>query len=396
MRTQDTASMDRDTVYKLQDLHGALYDAALNQADWAEFLTLLTRAYGHSLAALIFHDFSGNQSNYRAVSKTDPSVSQSYDAYYGRINPLAPLSRRLLPIGEARISSNLMSAHEFHETEYYQGFFRPNNFETTLTVVLKKNEGRSVALSIALSPKWLDHDKEAISRLDFLTPHLMRAVQIQQELSDVRDRGAFTDSGLERMRAPLIVLDSLGRVISLSQNAERIVAVSDGLTIKGGLVHANDPSDNARLNSLIFTALEARSDISFPPGGVMRVRRNSKALPYEILIAPVADKALVFTLRQPAVCLFIRDPLMREDSSVMLLQRLYGLSRAESRLFQELVGGGRLEHVAERLGLKKESARTVLKTIFRKTGTHRQTELIRLGLMGLSGLAEANLAYPTD
>lgn len=55
-----------------------------------------------------------------------------------------------------------------------------------------------------------------------------------------------------------------------------------------------------------------------------------------------------------------------------------GLTAAESRLAVRLLTGESLRSAAAALGITYESARSQLKSIFQKTGTHRQGELIAL------------------
>jgi DNA-binding CsgD family transcriptional regulator len=374
---------------QLGDLCDALYEAAFDRNGWSSFLTLLSSHYGHSLAAAIFYDSLASESNFRAVSDLGADLSSSYDGYYGKINPIVPVSRRMLPLGGARISSDLIPSKEFQGTEFYQGFFRPNNLERTLTVLLKREEHLSIAFSIAVGPGWFDRDPAALSRLQLLAPHLTRAVQIQNQLSDLGSVGDVTMSVLERMQAALIIIDDKGKVISLSTTAERILSAADGLKLENGNVVAYNAIDDARLQSTIGAALAAQADLRRPPGDALRISKISGFLsPYEVLVTPAFGKPAALGLRRPAAYLFVRDPSQRQDAPIARLRSLYGLSGAESRLFRELLNGHQLDFAADRLGITKGTARTVLKTIFRKTGVNRQSDLIGLGLLGVSNMAE--------
>jgi len=58
----------------------------------------------------------------------------------------------------------------------------------------------------------------------------------------------------------------------------------------------------------------------------------------------------------------------------------YKLTKSENDLALRLLAGKNLKQCAVDLGVTYETARTFLKTIFQKTGTHRQTELVILML----------------
>jgi len=58
------------------------------------------------------------------------------------------------------------------------------------------------------------------------------------------------------------------------------------------------------------------------------------------------------------------------------LEIRFGLRPAEARLVAHLITGASLRSCAQALGIKYETARSYLKSVFEKTGTHRQAELV--------------------
>ena len=68
------------------------------------------------------------------------------------------------------------------------------------------------------------------------------------------------------------------------------------------------------------------------------------------------------------------------------LQRLFGLTPAEAEMTARLANGESLEAIAEARSVCVDTVRTQLRTVFKKTGTHRQGELVcavgRLAVIG--------------
>ena len=64
------------------------------------------------------------------------------------------------------------------------------------------------------------------------------------------------------------------------------------------------------------------------------------------------------------------------------LRQIYGLTPAEERLARLIVQGLRLHEAEAALGIRHSTARTHMKRIYAKTGTHRQVELVRLLITG--------------
>ena len=67
---------------------------------------------------------------------------------------------------------------------------------------------------------------------------------------------------------------------------------------------------------------------------------------------------------------------MTLERHIPTLQIRYGLTPAESRLALRLTTGEALRAAASALDINYETARTMLKRVFEKTGTHRQAELV--------------------
>jgi DNA-binding CsgD family transcriptional regulator len=67
---------------------------------------------------------------------------------------------------------------------------------------------------------------------------------------------------------------------------------------------------------------------------------------------------------------------MRSKITVAFLRDRFDLTPAEARLVVHLVTGNSLKSSAKALGVSYETVRRQVKSVFRKTGTHRQSELV--------------------
>lgn len=75
---------------------------------------------------------------------------------------------------------------------------------------------------------------------------------------------------------------------------------------------------------------------------------------------------------------FLTDPSRRLHLDEALLAQLYDATPAEVRLAQELLDGSSLPAISEHLGLSHNTLKKQLQSLFLKTGTCRQTQLVRL------------------
>ena len=93
--------------------------------------------------------------------------------------------------------------------------------------------------------------------------------------------------------------------------------------------------------------------------------------------------------RDAVAVIFISNP---EDGDRAGLQArvacLYHLTLAESELTELLCEGKTLDEAAAARGVTPHTARSQLRRVFAKTGTSRQTDLVRLVLTGVSNLRD--------
>src|SRR5690606_10504774 len=90
--------------------------------------------------------------------------------------------------------------------------------------------------------------------------------------------------------------------------------------------------------------------------------------------------------RRPIVMLTMTEPERPAAGSPALYRALYGFTPVECRLAAALLPGNSLRRAADEAGLSYETARWYLKSMFQKSGTSRQSELI-------ARLSAANAAY---
>jgi len=75
--------------------------------------------------------------------------------------------------------------------------------------------------------------------------------------------------------------------------------------------------------------------------------------------------------------LFISNPNAEPDVDLRAIARLYGLTRAETRLLRALLRGRRVSECAVEAGITLNTAKGYLKQLFSKTRTRSQSDLVR-------------------
>jgi DNA-binding CsgD family transcriptional regulator len=185
------------------------------------------------------------------------------------------------------------------------------------------------------------------------------------------------DDLVYRLAHAVILVDERGRVVRMNRRATEIVAQGDGLLVHHGVLRGMRPADTAALHRIIGEAVHREPCNGYAAGVGLRLERPCRRWPLTALVTPLRAHRSPSNGHAVAV-VFVSDPEHAPAIDTGMLRQWFGLTPAEARLAVVLAQGHSLAEALDRLGVGVNTARTQLKTIFGKTGTNRQAELVRL------------------
>jgi DNA-binding CsgD family transcriptional regulator len=358
-----------------------LYDTVGNPSGWMTFLQALTAGCYFDRATL--HAVALGRGDISMQVNFDESAVESYSRYYAALNPWLA-SPAKFPPGVVLTTDHVIPHAELLKTEYHQDWCRPLGFDIAIGINVLQDDAHSVWVTAVGRRADLEHDRHIVDRLRRLTTHLLRVAQLNKQLGGLETRIVAAELALDRLTTAMIVINRAGQVVHMNAAAGQIISNNDGLSVIHKELIAANQDQCQDLRRLVAGALQATKDIAAIPGGVTRIGRQSERAPYEVLVTPLSENTLTPGFCGPLAAVFVRDPESKITVSSDWPQRLYGLTRAESRLMSALLAGDTLMTCTERFAVTKETLRSQLKSIFLKTGTSSQMELLRLGLRGLA------------
>lgn len=220
-----------------------------------------------------------------------------------------------------------------------------------------------------------------------------RLAVLREYVAGLESDKQLVSTALDRVPVAMAVVDKLGNIRHLNRAARAIIEAKDGVSaIRGRLVAARR-EEQSKLQQRLSALLEKPRDKE-TGWAALQVEREA-GTPWLILLTPLSGMASTrITSAGPAdlAIVMITDPLQPVRASATVLQQLHGLTPAESEVLGRLTDGMRLSDIAEDLGVGIETVRTQLKSIFGKTGTSRQAELVRYALLGGAWIHGTELA----
>ncbi len=203
--------------------------------------------------------------------------------------------------------------------------------------------------------------------------------QLKRALAILQACARATEAAMSTQDTTLLIVNSASRIMYLSAPAGRILALEDGPRIAGNMLGAAVPAEATALHSLITKTVSRQAYASARP---ILLTRPSGLPAFEALVIPISGSARAPGLNGAMAAVFLHDPAPRSLAAAESFRQRYGLTGAETRLMQAILTEDNLEAIAGRFHVSKETLRTQLKSIFHKTGTKSQLELLRLGLRG--------------
>jgi DNA-binding CsgD family transcriptional regulator len=171
----------------------------------------------------------------------------------------------------------------------------------------------------------------------------------------------------------VIALDSMGCV--LDANTTALAFFDDEVQVSERRLRLRDPRASADL-AILTARLRAAPETAELHVTPIVARRTGKP-PLLLRLFPVGGAATRTFLDARALIL-LSELRAKPAPDPAVVARAFGLSRAEARLASLIVGGLALDTAARRLGVSRETARSQLRSVFAKTATHRQSELVAL------------------
>ena len=356
-----------------------IYEAVLDNDLWPSVLIKLADAVGAAHAVMPSVDWRANI--FATIApRDDPDLVASYKEYWAFRDPL--LSRAMLrPVGEINTLDSLMPRDEFAATPVFNEWWRPAEYSLATAgtnLVVEDQFSALVCVSNAPGKDFLTDEQlrlfEAVAR------HLGRAVRINRQLWKLELANLAATEQVEMLPDGAMLADASGRVVLANAVAKAMLDARDGIFLcNERLAVAGNPD---ALQKLVASC--ARRSVGIGgPGGELKVPRELPRPPLQVTIAPLRSAMRLadvpwIGVGTPVAIVVVTDPESDRRRRQMNLRRRFDLTFTEAALAAEILRGDGRKAAARRRGISDATAKTQLSSIFEKTGTHRQAELVRL------------------
>ncbi|MDH6269049.1 DNA-binding CsgD family transcriptional regulator [Rhizobium sp. SG_E_25_P2] len=348
----------------------------VDQVSWEDVARRLGERVPGSFVALIGQSERRQSLNHMSTFNLDPQSLRSFAENYAQINPWNP-NWSAMKSGDILISEDMAPARLFHKGAFYEEWLKPlGRFDAGAGLQIRHGGSDRIYLTVHYDPALHGDYGPALEGIyRAIRGHLDRAALLAEKLAESNEtvvaKAALLGHGVD---CAFIVDEDL-QIEDANPQAQSALSQGRFLSSHAGKLRIGGTADTASVRQMLSALVS---------GGLDDTRRYLQSsegawlLRLFCLPADGLNFASIFRRRR-LFLLIARDLTASADNpAVQDFSAAFRLTAAERSLCAVLVEGATIERAAEILGIARDTARQRLKTIFRKTDTHRQSQLISL------------------
>jgi DNA-binding CsgD family transcriptional regulator len=356
---------------ELDQLIGLLYETVIDPSLWGEAMELCARYAGGIAAHMLTIDKQLNQPIFSVHGGeiTNDDNASDYANYYINLDPRIKMIEDLA-VHDWWFCHAYFDQQFVNRSEFYQDFLIPNSARYSMGACVDDDTGRHTVIGLMRTAKQSAFGEAERSAAKRFSGHLQRALRLQNHTQTIQTKAATGARAIDALALAMVIVNGTGTILHLNNAAETLLNnQACSLNSKAGRLSVDsNPISKYTLVNLISGATGCPA-----VGGAMFL---SKEEPRQVFVTPLPAASLFAQDWQTPLALVVVMDTNQTLSPMQLLGKLYDLSPAELRIASALLEGKSLEEYSQEAGVTMNTVRTQLKNLFRKTGTHRQPELV--------------------
>jgi DNA-binding CsgD family transcriptional regulator len=357
------------------DFIADIYDAVLEPSRWVGVLEKAARFVGGPSASLFSKDAINKSGNLAYGYGLDPHFTQLYFNEYVKLDPVTT-GNVFAEIEEPITIGDFIPYDEYFETPFYQGWARPQGLVDFISCVIDRSATSAAFFGVQRHESDGIADVETRERMRLLAPHIRRALSIGRVVDVGQTEAAIFVDILDGLGVGVFLMSASGRIVHANIAGRAMLTANDFIYAVRDRLTARDTTADRALR----TALVAATDGHAAAGAIAVPLISEDYEHYVAHVLPLTSetKHRAGIASGAVAALFVRKAAMDHPSLPDNIARHYELTPTELRVLLAVVEVGGGPEVAETLGIAESTVKTHLHRLYQKTGTRRQTDLVKL------------------
>lgn len=354
-----------------------IYEAAYDRSAWTGAVAGLCNLF-HGSKACLARIGPNLEPTDTVATNPDPTFNRLFiEQHAGYSNPLseAVFSAQ---VGTVYSDHALVGTSKLRGSRFWNDWMAPQDMYGGIASKLFSSGNSVWIFDVQRGRNQAAFDANDTELLRHLVPHLARATEISRQIKSTQALA----SAFSYLPFGVVLVDGYMRIMALNAAADLTLARRGGsLLSKSGHLIAADVQNMMLLKTLVIGACSTQNNIISGVGGDLLIRSKHRGgADLSLSVGPLARTSPDSDpFHERCAAIFIREitldlpPGFEEQT-----RTLFGLTAREAALATAIASGGSLRETAEDTHVAYNTLRTHLDSVFRKTGTRKQSQLVAL------------------
>ncbi|KXZ65077.1 helix-turn-helix transcriptional regulator [Acinetobacter venetianus] len=272
--------------------------------------------------------------------------------------------------------------HAFVEqSKLYQQVLLPFDLRYVAVKALVLDEQLCIAFIIHTSEKQQPLQNEKINFLNRLLPHLERVLKTQRQLYKFSTDSIVGYSLINKLHQPIVLLNLSGGVVHYNTAVSTLLEKTNLIQLQNNQIYLDQPyqqqlKDNLREIEALFRQQTFDNEL-LQDGGIKIQSESGETLYIFASLLATEQELKAFGIR-PLVMLTLFHPEHSISVDIQLLSSVFKFTPAECKVALSLLDGFSTKEIAQKNKVRADTIKKQIQSIYRKTSTHKQSELVKI------------------
>jgi DNA-binding CsgD family transcriptional regulator len=345
----------------------SVYRCATGDAPWEVAVRPLMQETGTFCCGGVNHTIMPLTADIVIGVDTPPELSAAYEKTLVHENPLIDLFSSLSP---GKFMTGLSRPGSENEPNTFKEDLATRGVSDTLWISIAKRPGEFFMLPAPRMPQAGFFTKEDLDKVQPYVPHLVRGFEIWLKLNLYKAENEWVSTVMDQVPNGMITLGPERTIFYTNKAAEIFLSSMKGAQRKMLRLHFADTGLDLKFQTILDALPNVGED------NVLILRRGRGTAPVLLRVEPAGATKGESNLPKAVAVIHIIDPDARVLRGLSALAHSYGLTAAETRVFEKVVETGSVIEAGVEAGVAESTARTHMKSIHGKLETKTLGQLL--------------------
>jgi DNA-binding CsgD family transcriptional regulator/PAS domain-containing protein len=362
----------------LSRLIGQIYDTVVEPALWPSVLSE-TCIFTNSAQAILIHEDALEPTNSLFhMSYPDPDWERLYLSTYMMINPARLARGRLVQPNDVVLTSDYMSKKEYARTRFSREFLPLRNCVDVATAILEVAKTTFTVLGVVRDQTQGFADDHVRRKLALLAPHFRRAVTLGNLFEQRRMATESLTETLDALKAGIFILAADSELVHVNNSARNFLERDQAFRVNDGKLIPLEALARTALSKALAAASTGDQSLGSQEPSIVFRTDTEKTLIGTVMALNHGQRRQAALRYRAVATLCLREVSFEAPVVTPAIAAIHRLTPREMTVLATIIENPGVPEAADIVGLSEGTIKTHLKSIFRKTGATRQSDLIKL------------------